>query len=201
MKACENIIGIDEVGYGAWAGPVFACAVFFDKEIDKVLFNEIKDSKKINKRKLSILYNQLTTQILYGIGFATPEEIDKINIKNATYKAMERAFQNLPMPDYLKNSLNIIIDGNSNPNFSNKISTLIDGDDKIKQISCASIIAKVTRDNVMKKLHDEFPQYNWKNNVGYGTRQHIEAIKNFGVTRQHRLSYKPIKIALNQHNI
>lgn len=201
MKACENIIGIDEVGYGAWAGPVYACAVFFNKEIDKSLFNEIKDSKKINKKKLTILYNQLKTQVLYGIGFATPEEIDTLNIRNATHKAMERAFQNLPISDFLKNSINIIIDGNSNPHFSNKISTLIDGDDKIKQISCASIIAKVTRDNVMKELHNKFPQYNWQKNVGYGTKQHIEAIKNFGITNQHRLSYKPIKIALNNDNI
>lgn len=185
-------IGLDEVGYGAWAGPVCVCATFFPKPIPDEILAEIKDSKKLSKRKRESIFNVVKDLVKYGIGYADPSEIDQMNVRQATNTAMMRALEMLEV-DYKSKQYRILIDGNSNPGFSENIKTIIKGDDKIKQISCASIIAKVTRDFVMSILHQEFPVYHWETNVGYGTKDHIEALKRYGPSKYHRVSYKPFQ--------
>lgn len=185
-------IGLDEVGYGAWAGPVCVCATFFPKPIPDGILTEIKDSKKLSKRKRESIFNVVKDLVKYGIGYADPAEIDQMNIRQATNRAMMRSLEMLEV-DYKSKQYRILIDGNSNPGFSENIKTIIKGDDKIKQISCASIIAKVTRDFVMSILHQEFPVYHWETNVGYGTKDHIEALKRYGPSKYHRVSYKPFQ--------
>lgn len=207
-----KIIGIDEVGYGAWAGPLMTCAVFIDipdffsnnvKElidrsneyiksiIDENHFYLIKDSKKLSLKKRQEMYEFLTSRFHFAIGSIANQEIDILNIRNANFKAMERAVESLD-----KSYDIIIVDGNAKPNFSDKIITIIDGDEFSKLISIASIIAKVTRDTIMQQLHNEFPNYGWDKNVGYGTKIHRDGLQTFGVTKYHRISYKPIKALL-----
>jgi len=193
-----KIIGIDEVGYGAWAGPLMTCAVhidipnFFSNDVNELVnrsndyiksivdedhFNLIKDSKKLSVPKRQHMYEFLTKNFNFSIGSIQNKEIDDINIRNANFKAMERAVTALQM-----NYDIIIIDGNAKPTFSEKIITIVDGDDFSKLISIASIIAKVTRDTEMQQLHNEFPNYGWDKNVGYGTKLHSDGLKTFGVT-------------------
>jgi len=207
-----KIIGIDEVGYGAWAGPLMTCAVhidipnFFSNDVNELVnrsndyiksivdedhFNLIKDSKKLSVPKRQHMYEFLTKNFNFSIGSIQNKEIDDINIRNANFKAMERAVTALQM-----NYDIIIIDGNAKPTFSEKIITIVDGDDFSKLISIASIIAKVTRDTEMQQLHNEFPNYGWDKNVGYGTKLHSDGLKTFGVTKYHRISYKPVKALL-----
>ena len=183
-----KIIGIDEVGYGAWAGPLINSAVYIEipnfksEDLSEIVeksndcihsvvgeenFKWIRDSKKLSIAKRESMYNLLTKKFLFSIGISYPEEIDKINIRNANFMAMERA-----VLDLHKNYDLILIDGNAKPNFSDKIVTIIDGDENSKLISIASSIAKVTRDNLMQHLHNEFPNYGWNKNVGYGTKAH-----------------------------
>jgi len=204
-----KVIGIDEVGYGAWAGPLVTCAVhieipnFFSNDVNELVnrsndyiksivdedhFNLIKDSKKLSVIKRQHMYEFLTKNFNFSVGSVQNQEIDEINIRNANFKAMERAVTALQMDYDL-----IIIDGNAKPTFSERIITIVDGDEFSKLISIASIIAKVTRDTEMQHLHNEFPNYGWDKNVGYGTKLHSDGLKIFGVTKYHRTSYKPVK--------
>lgn len=186
------IIGIDEVGYGAWAGPVYACAVCFPGTLNDTILDKIKDSKKLTKKQRDAIYSTILPQVMYGIGFANNQEVDQMNVKQATYLSMTRALENLKLSKKdLEENFEILIDGNSKPPSLENAQTIIKGDDKIKEISCASIIAKVTRDNLMNELHNEFPIYAWNSNVGYGTKKHMEAIKLYGTSKYHRISYKP----------
>ena len=167
------IIGIDEVGYGAWAGPLYAVAFCFiscgnDDSCD--ITDKILDSKIISAKKRELISKRLKDNFFYGIASIDNHEIDRINIRNADFKAMELAYVNLL--SNLKNAgknvevEKIYIDGNGNPGFSNKIETVIDGDAIIKEVSAASIIAKVARDSFMVSLHDEFPYYGWDSLMG-----------------------------------
>lgn len=196
------IVGIDEVGYGAWAGPLYAVAFCFcNKEcidyFDIEYIDQIVDSKVLSKKKREFLSQYLKCNFVYGIASIDNKEIDRINVRNADFKAMELAYVNLIEKIKLLNtniSINkIFIDGNANPGFSDKIEIVIDGDAKIKEIAAASIIAKVERDNFMINAHNEFPYYGWDSNVGYGTKKHKKGIYEHGVTKYHRTSYKPIK--------
>ncbi len=175
------IAGIDEAGRGPLAGPVVASAVIIDQN---KLISGIKDSKKLSKIKRENLYEEIINNYIWSIGIVQPEEIDKINILEATKKACIIAANALPvLPE------TVIIDGNMKFNKSNFIS-YIKGDDKSISIAAASIIAKVTRDRIMDNLHNKFPHYNWAQNSGYGTKQHREAIKKYGITAHHRKSFK-----------
>lgn len=196
------IVGIDEVGYGAWAGPLYSVAFCFynvknSREIEMNYLDQIVDSKIVPVKKRKFLAEYLKDNFLYGIASIDNKEIDDINIKNADFKAMMLAYHNLLEKLKLLNLdvviEKIFIDGNANPGFSDKIEVIIDGDAKIKEISAASIIAKVERDSFMKRLHEEFPYYGWDSNVGYGTEKHKIGIQEHGVTKYHRYSYKPIK--------
>ncbi|MEM7617205.1 MAG: ribonuclease HII, partial [Pseudomonadota bacterium] len=186
------IAGIDEVGRGALAGPVVAAAVILNNT--KNIPDAINDSKKISKKLREKLYNLIITDHRYAIGMASNTEIDQINILQATKLAMRRAVYNLSTPvDAL------LIDGNQKIdlhkiNLPNMIyqQTVVKGDSKSLTIAAASIIAKVTRDNIMSNMSIDFPDYNWQKNVGYGTKEHLSNMKKFGVCKYHRKTFKPV---------
>ncbi len=182
------IAGVDEVGRGSLIGPVYAAAVIFNKNINK---KEFIDSKKLNKTKREYLSKYIKKNSIWAIGSASIQEIDKINILNASLLAMRRAIIKLKIKPNL-----ILIDGNKSPEIKYySIKNIIKGDERVKEISAASIIAKVSRDKLMNKMSKKFKRYKWDLNAGYGTRDHIKAIKKYGVTKFHRKTFKPI------HNI
>lgn len=194
------VVGIDEAGRGPWAGPVVAGAVVIvDKNLSDELLNGLDDSKKLSATKREKLYQCLLKEqdlgkIHIGIGQATCREIDELNILQATFLAMQRAAKELSiLPPFA------IIDGNQKPKiFPCEVKTVIKGDAKSLSISAASIVAKVYRDRLMQNLAKEYPNYAFEKNAGYGTALHISALKQYGITPEHRLSYKPIKQLLEK---
>ena len=182
------IAGVDEVGRGSLVGPVFAATVIFKKNVDK---KKIKDSKKLSKNKRNLLEKYIKKNSIWTIGSASLKEIEKLNILNASLLAMERSIKKLKSKPSL-----IMIDGNKLPIMNGyKLKSIIKGDQKVPEISAASIIAKVSRDRLISKMSKKFVKYGWNKNSGYGTKQHLKAIKKFGVTRHHRKTFVPI------HNI
>tara|TARA_Y100000996_G_scaffold330009_1_gene266192 strand:- start:691 stop:1269 length:579 start_codon:yes stop_codon:yes gene_type:complete len=179
------VAGVDEVGRGSLIGPVYAAAVIFKKNIkDK----EIIDSKKIKKTKREIISKYIKKNSIWAIGSASLKEIENFNILNASLLAMKRAIEKLKIKPNL-----ILIDGNKSPKIKNcLVKTVIKGDQKIKEISAASIIAKVSRDKLMNKMSKKFKKYKWDLNAGYGTKDHIKAIKKYGITEFHRKTFKPV---------
>ncbi len=176
--------GCDESGRGCLAGPVVAASVIFSNDY---VNESINDSKKLSCSKREELFEVIKSDALsYSIGISTPKEIDKINILNASILAMHRALKNLKLKPQF-----ILVDGNKFNNFNNiPYKCIIKGDSKFLSIAAASIIAKQTRDNLMNKLHEEFPNYNWKKNKGYPTKEHKRKIHLFGINAQHRKSFK-----------
>ncbi|MFO0388789.1 MAG: ribonuclease HII [Alphaproteobacteria bacterium] len=182
------IAGIDEAGRGPWAGPVVAAAVVF--YTDKIP-EGVHDSKKLSAVRREQIFDDILKNAHVGIGLATPEEIDKVNILQATFLAMQRAYGLLGFtPDIA------LIDGNKCPSLPCKTKAIIGGDALCPSIAAASIIAKVTRDRIMADLAKQHPAYGWERNAGYGTTQHQKALADFGVTPHHRKSYKPIQLLL-----
>ena len=180
--------GVDEVGRGCLAGPVFAAAVILSNKIN---VKDIKDSKKIPFRKRLLLSKYIKKNSIYAVGTASVEEINKINILNASLLSMKRALDKLK----LKPSI-IYIDGLFAPkDLKIKYKTFVKGDEKITCISAASIIAKAARDIFMIRLGKKFPKYKWNKNFGYGTAEHLNGIRKYGITKHHRKNFKPI------HNI
>ena len=181
----KTIAGVDEVGRGSLIGPVYAAAVILKRSINKKL---LKDSKSLTKNKREILSKYIKKNSIWAIGKASVKEIEKINILNASLLAMKRAIKKLKKKPNL-----ILIDGNKLPEIKNyKLKSIIKGDQKIPSISAASIIAKVTRDKVITNLGKKFKDYYWDKNYGYGTEQHLRAIKNLGITNHHRKTFSPI---------
>lgn len=177
------IVGIDEVGRGPLAGPVMAAAVILSSDIEG-----LADSKKLSAIQREKLFQKIISTSRVSIGLASVEEIDEINILQATLLAMQRAYNNLEVIAEIA-----LVDGNKVPKLNcDNIQTVIGGDAKIPSISAASIIAKVTRDKLMFELGMEFPQYLWHKNAGYGTKAHLEAIEKYGITKHHRKSFAPI---------
>ena len=182
------IAGVDEVGRGSLIGPVYAAAVILKNSIDK---KKLKDSKKLSKAKRENLEKYIKKNSYWAIASASLIEIEKLNILNASLLAMKRAIQKLKKKPTL-----VLIDGNKLPEMKNyQLKSIIKGDQKISEISAASIIAKVSRDRLITNLSKKFKKYSWSKNAGYGTRDHIDAIKKYGVTKLHRKSFKPV------HNI
>ena len=179
--------GVDEVGRGCLAGPVFAAAVILNKNINK---EEIKDSKKISFKKRIKLSEYIKKNSVYAIGMASVEEINKINILNASLLSMKRALSKLKVKPNIA-----YIDGPFAPKLNMKCKTFIKGDEKITSIAAASIIAKVSRDLFMIKLSNKYPKYHWHKNFGYGTKDHLYGLKKYGITKHHRKKFKPV------HNI
>ena len=176
------ICGVDEVGRGPFAGPVVAAAVILPKDCDILYLN---DSKKISEKKRDILYDEIYEKaVAVGIGMASEKVIDEINILQATYKAMQSAIEKLEVvPDLLLNDAVTI------PEISIPQVPIIKGDAKSASIAAASIVAKVTRDRMMKEYDAVYPGYQFARNKGYGTKAHIEAIKAQGICEIHRRTF------------
>ena len=188
FKRKKNIAGVDEVGRGSLIGPVYASAVILKKNCD---IKKLKDSKKLTKKERRILNKYIKKNSYWSIASASRKEIEKLNILNASLLAMQRAIKKLKKKPGL-----VLIDGNHIPVMKNyNLKYIIKGDQKVPQISVASIIAKVSRDSLMKKISKNFLKYQWNKNCGYGTKVHIQAIRKFGITKHHRRTFKPI------HNI
>ena len=194
FKSLMKIIaGVDEVGRGSLIGPVYAAAVILNKSINS---KTLKDSKTLTKEKREILFNYIKKNSIWATGNASVKEIVKINILQASLLAMKRAIKKLK-----KKPSQVLIDGNKIPDLKNyNLRAIVKGDQKIPSISAASIIAKVTRDKFIKTLAKKNKGYNWDQNFGYGTKQHLKAIKKLGVNKHHRKTFSPIS-KLNKHYI
>lgn len=176
--------GCDEAGRGCLSGPVVAAAVILPKNFKNEILN---DSKKLSESKRDLLRPIIEKEaIAWGVGIVSPEEIDEINILNASFLAMHRAI------DQLKKTPNLLlIDGNRfNKYKKTEHICVIKGDGKYLPIAAASILAKTYRDDIMKQYHEEFPHYDWKKNKGYPTKAHRQAIRDFGTTDYHRKSFR-----------
>ena len=183
------IAGIDEVGRGPLAGPVIAAAVILDR---KNIPEGINDSKKIPKAKRILLAEKIKENSIYAYGAASEIEIDEVNILQASLLAMKRASDRLSVVPKT-----ILIDGNFKPDIKNNTISIIKGDSKSVSIAAASILAKVYRDEIMFKYSKQFPEYGFQTNSGYGTKEHLSALKNYGITPIHRKSFKPVHNILN----
>ena len=182
------IAGVDEVGRGSLIGPVYAAAVILNKKVDT---KKLKDSKKLSKKNREKLDDYLKKNCIWAIGSASLKEIEKHNILSASLLAMKRAIKKLKRKPQL-----VLIDGNKLPIIDNyNLKNIIKGDQKIPEISAASIIAKVSRDRLVTKMSKKYKNYFWEKNSGYGTKDHIRAIKKFGITKHHRKTFQPV------HNI
>ena len=182
------IAGVYEVGRGSLICPVYAAAVILKKNLDK---KKLKDSKQLTKKNREILEKYIKKNSYWSIGSASLKEIEKLNILNASLLAMKRAIMKLK-----KKPGQILIDGNKIPKIKNyNLKYIVKGDEKIPEISAASIIAKVARDRLIKKMSKKYIGYFWNKNAGYVTKQHLIAIKKFVVTKHHRKTFGPI------HNI
>ena len=184
MKKKIITAGIDEVGRGCLAGPVVSAAVILKEGIN---LNLLKDSKKISFKKRQKISDHIKSNSFYAIGIASVDEILDLNILQASLLSMKRALAKLTVEPDLT-----LIDGNFAPSGLKKYKTIINGDEKVKVISAASIIAKVYRDKLMMKLARKFSNYAWESNFGYGTKAHFEGLKKFGITSHHRKGFKPI---------
>jgi ribonuclease HII len=186
------VAGVDEVGRGSLAGPVIAAAVILGtSHLSTRLLSEINDSKMLAKQKREYVYNELKLLEDKGtytsIGKASVEEIDDLNILQASLLAMKRAIEKLAIQPSA-----VLVDGNQIPKVYMSANSIKKGDSVSFSIAAASIVAKITRDRLMEKLGLLFPQYGWKNNAGYGTLEHRNALANHGVTPHHRKSFAPV---------
>ena len=184
LKKYKIIAGVDEVGRGCLAGPVVSAAVILKKDVQ---IKNLKDSKKLTFEQRIEVSKDIKKNSFFSIGVASVKEIEKLNILQASLLSMKRAILRLPKKPDL-----IFVDGIFAPQISIKCRTIIKGDEKIKCISAASILAKVYRDKVMIKMSKKYKNYSWNKNFGYGTKQHIMGLKKYGLTTMHRKNFKPI---------
>lgn len=191
-KGYQLIVGTDEAGRGPLVGPVVCAAVIFDKNYQN---EDINDSKKLTDKKRRILFEQIKKDALaYAIVSITPEEIDRINIYEASRLGMSKAIRQLKIePDYILTDCMPLFD------FKQPLEALVKGDAKALCIAAASILAKVTRDDYLLELDMKYPEYGFRNNKGYPTKSHLEAIKKYGIVPKiYRLSYRPVQEVLNE---
>ena len=188
----DLVAGVDEVGRGPLFGPVVSAAVILPKNHS---ISGLADSKKISAVKRELLYDKIVKQsICYSIAEASVEEIDQLNILQATLLSMKRAINSLSIiPDIVK------VDGSILPDVNIKSEAIIQGDSKFDAISAASIIAKVYRDRLMCEYHKKYPEYGFNGHKGYPTKRHLECIRKYGVIEGYRVSFKPIKAMLLIH--
>ena len=188
------VCGVDEAGRGPLAGPVVAGAVILQRGR---IPNGLNDSKQLSEEAREKLYPRIWDMaVAVGVGQASVEEIDLVNIRQATHLAMARAVRALAVTAAVA-----LVDGNDAPALPCPCQTLVGGDGRSLSIAAASIIAKVTRDRLMAALHEEHPGYNWRQNKGYGTAEHYSGLKAHGVTVHHRRSFAPISELLRGHHI
>jgi ribonuclease HII len=189
-KAEGPVAGIDEAGRGPWAGPVVAAAVVFERRPKRCLARVIDDSKVLSRCQRESVFASLATAARIGVGFASVEEIDRLNILQATLVAMGRALDALgPVPALA------LVDGTVLPVLPCPVQGVVDGDALSLSIAAASIVAKVTRDRLMADLAEEFPGYGWRTNVGYGTPEHRAGLARLGPCCHHRTSFRPVREA------
>ena len=204
-KGLKAIAGIDEAGRGPLAGPVVVACALMPKTS---MIEGVNDSKKISEKKREQLYEQITSEaISYGIGIIDQKEIDEINILQATKKGLTTAIKDMEAKLAKKPELEITKPDAILVDALTKIDTdgipyksIIHGDAISYSIACASIIAKVTRDRIMIELDKIHPEYDFKHNKGYGTKKHLEALQTYGPCKYHRVSYSPVRNALNEKN-
>ena len=178
-KSHGIVCGIDEAGRGPLIGRVYAAAVIFD---DETFIEGLDDSKKLSEKKREELFEEITQKaVSYAVGYAEVEEIEKLNILQATFLAMERAFKGLSQKPDLA-----LVDGNRTPPLPVKVETVVKGDSVSASIAAASILAKVSRDRYMKDIDKKYPQYGFASNNGYGTQEHMDALIKYGITPIHR---------------
>lgn len=201
------VCGLDEAGRGPLAGPVVAACVHIPENKRNLDFvPEIRDSKKLSDKMLEYLFEHISENFICGIAEVSPQEIDEINILQASLKAMEKAFDDYITPSPFRERVDraargqgegivfALIDGNRIPrNLPCKAQAVVKGDGKSVSIAAASILAKVTRDRIMTRLAAEYPHYGWDRNVGYPTAEHLAAIERFGITPHHRRSFAPVR--------
>jgi len=187
------IAGIDEVGRGSWAGPLVAGAVIIKQGF---CISGINDSKKLTAAKRDTISKSILQNHLSSIGSVSALEINDIGLSKAIYLAITRAIEALPVKPTL-----LLIDGNYTYNFNIKSINIIKGDTKSVSIAAASVVAKVYRDNLMKKLSLTYPDYHWDKNVGYGTNLHLDGLKKAGVSNHHRVNYRPIQKILIDNQV
>ena len=187
MKNRKNfkiIAGVDEVGRGCLAGPVVSAAVILKKGVQ---IKNLKDSKKLTFEQRIEISKDIKNNSLFSIGIASVKEIEKLNILQASLLSMKRAILSLSKKPDL-----VLVDGIFGPKILSKCKTVVKGDEKIKCISAASILAKVYRDKIMIRMSKKFKNYSWNKNFGYGTKQHILGLKKYGLTTMHRKNFNPI---------
>lgn len=182
QEGYKVICGVDEAGRGPLAGPVFSAAVVLE---DSVIIDGVNDSKKLSAKKREELYDDIIKKAKdYSIAFSSEDEIDSINILNATFLSMKRAIDGLKeKPDF------VLVDGNRLPNLGINSRAIVKGDSLSMSIACASILAKVTRDRLMIKLAQEYPEYQFDKHKGYGTKLHREMLLKYGPCKIHRKSF------------
>lgn len=196
LKLLQNlkesiIIGVDEAGRGCLAGPVFAGAVILQSENQ---LEKIRDSKTLSENQREEIFAHIVASHRVGIGFATVGEITQFNILNAALMAMKRAVENLNLSAEELLDCHVLVDGNQKiRNFSLPQTPIIKGDQKVKAISAASIVAKVMRDRVLRELDKEYPKYGYAEHKGYATELHRGAIKKYGPTEHHRPTFAGVK--------
>ena len=218
-SACHKnnikMIGVDEAGRGSWAGPLVATACWIDFSNYKLLHSDVNDSKKLKSKKRKEIIHSINRLIKYSTGISSEREIDTYGLTFANSLAMKRSIFSLiqSFKDY-EDIIHIYIDGKYKPDFSvieitsveqkklklpyNNISSLVEGDSKSKTIALASIIAKETRDSIMRNYSYMYPYYHLENNFGYGTYMHKKAILRYGISKLHRKSFKPISTIYRQ---
>ena len=190
MSEKNIIVGVDEAGRGPLAGPVIAAAVILSDKDN----NEYVDSKQCSDATRQMMAaNIINHSIAWSIGVVTPNIIDQINILQATMLAMKKAVDAITIPFDL-----ILVDGNRTPEWPYQSRPEVKGDQRFRSIAAASIIAKVTRDNIMKELHEKLPVYGWNRNVGYPTAEHLDALKKHGISQYHRQSYAPVRTVVTK---
>jgi len=189
QEGYQAVVGIDEAGRGPLAGPVVAAAVILDQ--DNPIYG-LDDSKKLSRERREELLEEIREKAYVGIGKANNREIDKYNIREATFVAMKRAVKDL-LPQLKELDIKpdiLLVDGNAEiPDLTVEQKAVIDGDAKVNAIAAASIAAKVTRDNIIFDYAEQFPEYKFKSNKGYGTKEHIEALQKYGASPIHRRSF------------
>ncbi|RIA45383.1 ribonuclease HII [Dichotomicrobium thermohalophilum] len=191
-RDCGGLVaGLDEAGRGPWAGPVVAAAVILDKAMP---LDRLDDSKLVAEEAREALFEEICERAIVGVGIVDVPEIDRLNILHASLLAMQTAFARLREP-----AQSALVDGNRAPDLPCPARAVVGGDARSASIAAASIVAKVTRDRLMRDLDADFPQYGWARNKGYGTQEHAAALVEHGVTIHHRRSFAPVARLLEPH--
>lgn len=197
-------VGVDEAGRGPLAGPVVAAAVVYKRddyeyplELAKA-FTLIRDSKKLSEKQREVAYELVREHFYVGVGIVNAETIDRVNILQATFLAMKSALTEVKrqLPREWSHKTHLLLDGNQLlPSYSDSQEAVVSGDSEVRSIAAASIIAKVTRDRMLDEYETLYPQYGFSQHKGYGTKVHMDALRKYGPTPIHRLSFKPVKLA------